>query len=102
MTVEEGRHDVTLILHRKQGTFGAVSVFCFAQNARGGAVRGEDFEFDPRVNVLILFDSFNTLGYHTQSYIKKNDISKRWINSFMIVLFCDIGQVRPFDTDLGV
>ena len=40
---------MTLTLLRERGTFGTVSVFCFAQSPPDGARRGLDYDFEPRV-----------------------------------------------------
>ncbi len=50
MTIEEAATELTLLVERTKGTFGAVSVFCFAQSLRDGAVNNEDFTFDPMVS----------------------------------------------------
>ena len=55
MSVSEAQQEVALVVRRTKGTFGAVSVFCFAQNTREGAVRGEDFSFDPMVQQVFLY-----------------------------------------------
>ena len=48
--LEEETLNVTLIVVRNKGTFGEVSVFCFAQSLAYGATRGEDFDFNPRAS----------------------------------------------------
>lgn len=52
--IEEETLNLTLAILREQGTFGEVSVFCFAQSLVGGAIRGQDFNFEPRVSTRLL------------------------------------------------
>jgi len=54
MTVESVAGNITLQVHRDKGTFGQVSVFCFAQTLKNGANQGEDFNFNPRVRQTVL------------------------------------------------
>ena len=49
MHLVEETTNVTLVVLRSRGTFGEVSVFCFAQSLADGAIRGQDFNFEPRV-----------------------------------------------------
>ena len=53
--VQETNLIVPLTIQRTQGTFGSVSVFCFAQSSREGATSGEDYKFDPRVRCSAMF-----------------------------------------------
>lgn len=34
---------------RDEGTFGEVTVFCYAQGITDGTTQGQDFRFDPKV-----------------------------------------------------
>jgi hypothetical protein len=59
MTVESVLANLSLVLHRDHATFGAVSVFCYAQSIKNGATQNEDFIFAPQVmikNILMLLD----------------------------------------------
>lgn len=61
MTVESVAGNITLQVHRDKGTFGQVSVFCFAQTPKNGANQGEDFNFNPKVRETKDGNSFNNL-----------------------------------------
>lgn len=37
---------------RDEGTFGEVTVFCYAQGITDGTTQGQDFRFDPKVLCL--------------------------------------------------
>ncbi|CAG2257626.1 ADGRV1 [Mytilus edulis] len=48
VAVDEITKNITLTIIRDEGTFGEVTVFCYAQGITDGTTQGQDFRFDPK------------------------------------------------------
>ncbi|VDI35962.1 G-protein coupled receptor 98 [Mytilus galloprovincialis] len=48
VAVDEITKNITLTIMRDEGTFGEVTVFCYAQGITDGTTQGQDFRFDPK------------------------------------------------------